>query len=131
MEKILNYQNQLEKIRDLELELEDAYAELEMQLLSKIEDTYVKNFTALMFEFSDNIQQFRYVIDTFLSFKLHKLNIGDKLTEDVIDEFGTDDNIIQFEFDFRMRTGEQTAFLHAEFDENNSITDIDSGFYLR
>lgn len=127
----MNYQNQLEKIRDLELELEDAYAELEMQLLSKIEDTYVKNFTALMFEFSDNIQQFRYVIDTFLSFKLHKLNIGDKLTEDVIDEFGTDDNIIQFEFDFRMRTGEQTAFLHAEFDENNIITDIDSGFYLR
>lgn len=127
----MNYQNQLEKIRDLELELEDAYAELEMQLLSKIEDTYVKNFTALMFEFSDNIQQFRYVIDTFLSFKLHKLNISDKLTEDVIDEFGTDDNIIQFEFDFRMRTGEQTAFLHAEFDENNIITDIDSGFYLR
>ena len=126
----MNYQNQLEKIRDLELELEDAYAELEMQLLSKIEDTYVKNFTALMFEFSDNIQQFRYVIDTFLSFKLHKLNISDKLTEDVIDEFGTDDNIIQFEFDFRMRTGEQTAFLHAEFDENNIITDIDSGFYL-
>lgn len=127
----MKYQEQLEKIRDLELELEDAYENLEMKLLSNIKDTYVKNFTALMFEFSDNIQQFRYVIDTFLSFKLHKLNIGDKLTEDVIDEFGTDDNIIQFEFDFRMRTGEQTAFLHAEFDENNIITDIDSGFYLR
>ena len=126
----MNYQEQLEKIRDLELELEDAYAELEMQLLSKIEDTYVKNFTALMFEVSDNIQQFRYVIDTFLSFKLHKLNIGDKLTEGIIDEFGMD-NIIQFAFDFKMKAGEQTAFLHAEFDENNIITDIDSGFYLR
>lgn len=123
----MKYQDQLEKIRDLELELEDAYAELEMQLLSKIKNTYVKNFTALMFEVSDNVQQFRYVIDTFLSFKLHELNIGDKLTEDIIDEFGMD-NIIQFEFDFRTRVGEQTAFLQAKFNKNNIITNIDYEF---
>ena len=127
----MKYQDQLEKIRDLELELEDAYAELEIQLLSKIKNTYVKNFTALMFEVSDNVQQFRYVIDTFLSFKLHELNIGDKLTEDVIDEFSIDDNSIQFAFDFRTRAGEQTPFLYVEFDENNIVTEIDSGFYLR
>ena len=127
----MKYQEQLEKIRDLELELEDAYAELEMQLLSKIKDTYVKNFTALMFEVSDNVQQFRCVIDTFLSFKLHELNIGDKLTEDVIDEFSMDDNSIQFSFDFKAKSGEQTAFLYVEFDKNNIVTEIDSGFYLR
>lgn len=127
----MKYQEQLEKIRDLELELEDAYEDLEMKLLSNIKDTYVKNFTALMFEVSDNVQQFRYVIDTFLSFKLHELNIGDKLTEDVIHEFSMDDNYIQFAFDFRIRAGEQTAFLYVEFDENNIVTEIDYGFYLR
>lgn len=123
----MKYQNQLEKIRDIELELEDAYAELEKALLKEKANGAILHFIKLMFENSDNIPQFRYVLDDFLSHKFYELNLGDKLSEEIFNEYETDDivgtdKIIQFKFSYRSKNGEKHVFLNIEFDENHLAT---------
>ena len=124
----MKYQDQLEKIRDLELELEDAYAELEEELLNETEDNYVSNFIRLMFEESNNIEQFRYVIDAFVSYRLYKLKLGDKVPENIMNEYGLD-TMVHFEFKFKSENSEEIGFLHLVFNKDQTITDIDSGTY--
>lgn len=124
----MKYQNQLEKIRDLELELEDTYAELEEDLLDKTEDNYVSNFIRLMFEESNNIEQFRYVLDAFVSYNFYELKLGDKVPENIMNEYGLD-TMIHFEFNFNSRTGNMIGYLHLVFNKEHIITDIDSGTY--
>lgn len=123
----MKYQNQLEKIRDLELELEDAYAELEEALLKEKANGAILHFIKVMFENSDNIPQFRYLIDTFISYKFHQLKLGDKLSEEIVNDFETDDivgtdKIVQFQFTYRNEKGENHVFLDIEFDENHLVT---------
>ena len=123
----MKYQNQLEKIRDLELELEDTYAELEEALLNEKANGVILHFIKVMFENSDNIPQFRYLIDTFISYKFHQLKLDDKLSEEIVNDFETDDivgtdKIVQFQFTYRNEKGENHVFLDIEFDENHLAT---------
>ena len=124
----MKYQNQLEKIRDLELELEDTYAELEEDLLDKTEDNYVSNFIRLMFEESNNIEQFRYVLDAFVSYNFYELKLGDKVPENIMNEYGLD-TMIHFEFNFNATPCNMIGYLHLVFNKDHIITDIDSGTY--
>ena len=123
----MKYQNQLEKIRDIELELEAAYAELEKDLLEEKANGAVLHFMKLMFEESDHIECFRYVLDEFLSHRFHQLNLGDKLSEEILNEYETDDiigtdKIVQFKFTYRSEEGEKPVFLDIEFDEDHLAT---------
>lgn len=124
----MNYYDQLDKIRNIELELEDAYAELEEELLENTEDSDISEFIKLMFEESTYIEQFRYVLDAFISYNFYELKVGDELPEDILDECSLD-TMVQFEFKFRSENGEEYGFLNIEFNEEHIITNIASGTY--
>lgn len=124
----MNYYNQLDRIRDIELELEDAYAELEEDLLDNTEDSDISEFIKLMFEECNHIEQFRYVLDAFISFNFYELKVGDELPENILDECRLD-TMVQFEFKFRSENGEEYGFLNIEFDQDHIITNIVSGMY--
>lgn len=117
----MKYQNKLEKIRDIELELEDAYAELEEALLKEKANGAILYFVELMFKEKDNIEQFRYLIDAFVSSGFYKLKLDDKLPENILNEYGLDE-IIQFKYTAKNKNGEEYRFLDIEFDENHLIT---------
>lgn len=124
----MNYYNQLDRIRNIELELEDVYAELEEDLLDNTEDSDISEFIKLMFEEYNYIEQFRYVLDSFISFNFYELKVGDKLPENILDECRLD-TMVQFEFKFRSENGEEYGFLNIEFDQDHIITNITSGTY--
>ena len=124
----MNYYNQLDRIRNIELELEDAYAELEEDLLDNTEDSDISEFIKLMFEEYNYIKQFRYVLDSFISFNFYELKVGDKLPENILDECRLD-TMVHFEFKFRSENGEEYGFLNIEFDQDHIITNIASGTY--
>lgn len=117
----MKYQNQLEKIRDIELELEDAYAELEEALLKEKANGAILYFVELMFKEKDNIEQFRYLIDAFVRSGFYKLKLDDKLPENILNEYKLND-IIRFKYTAKNKTGEEYRFLDIAFDENHLIT---------
>ena len=61
------------------------------------------------------------------SHKFYELNLGDKLSEEIFNEYETDDivgtdKIIQFKFAYRSKNDEKHVFLDIEFDENHLAT---------
>lgn len=125
----MNYKNQLEKLRDLELETEKIYNNLETQLLNDSNDENISKFIRIMFQVRNDTPQFRYVIDTFINDKLHKLELDERLSEDIINELNID-NKMRFEFYFKTKKSTMIAALDIELNDDKIITNINPGVYI-
>ena len=129
----MKFKEHIASIRDTELELETKYDLLANDLLSEITNKTIYNFTKDLFDHREYIPNFRELIDEYISYGFHKLDINTLLdyNDDIITNYAVGlDNQIEFEAYFLNNSNAWSIYLRIELNYNNEISEITNAMQI-
>lgn len=130
----MKFKEHISSIRDIELELESKYDLLANDLLSEITNQTIYDFTKDLFDHRKYIPNFRELIDEYISYGFHKLDINTLLdyNDDIITDYAVGlDNQIEFEAHFLNNGNAWSLYLCIEFNKNNEINEISTAMRIQ
>ena len=129
----MKFKEHITSIRDAELELESKYDLFADDLLSEITNKTIYDFTKDLFDHREYIPNFRKLIDEYISYGFHKLDINTLLdyNDDIITDYAVDlDNRVEFETYFLNNGSSWCLYLCIEFNENNEVSEISTALRI-
>lgn len=130
----MKFNEHITSIRDSELELESKYDLLAHDLLSKITNETIYDFTKDLFDHRQYIPNFRELIDEYISYGFYKLDINTLLdyNDDIITDYAVGlENQIEFEAYFLNNSNAWSLYLCIEFNENNEVSEISTAMRIQ
>ena len=130
----MKFKKHIASIRDTELELDSKYDLLANDLLSEITNETVYDFTKDLFDHRRYIPNFRDLIDEYISYGFHKLDINTLLdyNVDIITDHTVGlDNQIEFEAHFLNNGNAWSLYLCIEFNKNNEDSEISTAMRIQ
>lgn len=123
----MKFKEHIASIRDTELELKSKYDLFANDLLSKITNKTIYNFTKDLFDHRKHIPNFRELIDEYISYGFYKLDVNTLLNynDDIIADYAVGlDNQIEFEAYFLNNGNTWSLYLCIEINKNNEVSEI-------
>ena len=113
----MKFNKHIASIRDTELELNSKYDSLANDLLSEITNETIYGFTKDLFDHREYIPNFRELIDEYISYGFHKLDVNTLLdyNDDIITNYAVGlENQIEFEAYFLNNSNAWSIYLRIE-----------------
>ena len=129
----MKFKEHIASIRDIELELESKYDLLANDLLSEITNETIYGFTKDLFDHREYIPNFRELINEYISYGFHKLDVNTLLdyNDDIITNYAVSlDNQIEFEAYFLNNSNAWSIYLRIELNYNNEISEITNAMQI-
>lgn len=129
----MKLKNHIASIRDTELELESKYDLLAHDLLSEITNKTIYDFTKDLFDHRKHIPNFRELIDEYISYGFHKLDVNTLLdyNDDIITDYAVGlGNQIEFEAYFLNNSNAWSIYLRIELNYNNEVSEITNAIQI-
>lgn len=123
----MKFNEHIASIRDIELGLESKYDLLAHDLLSEITNETIYEFTKDLFDHRQYIPNFRELIDEYISYGFHKLDINTLLNynDDIITDYAIGlENQVEFEVYFLNNSNAWSLYLCIEINKNNEVSGI-------
>lgn len=130
----MEFKEHIASIRDIELELESRYDLLARNLLSEITNETIYDFTKELFDHREYIPNFRELINQYISYGFHKLDVNTLLdyNDDIITDYAVDlDNRVEFEAYFLNNSNVWSLYLCIEINENNEVSEISTAMRIQ
>lgn len=130
----MEFKQHIASIRDTELKLESKYDLLAHDLLNEITNETIYDFTKDLFGHRQYIPNFRELIDQYISYGFHKLDVNTLLdyNDDIITDYAIDlDNRVEFEAYFLNNGNVWSLYLCVEFNENNEVSEISTAMRIQ
>ena len=130
----MKFNEHIASIRDIELELESKYDLFANDLLSEITNETIYEFTKDLFDHRQYIPNFRELIDEYISYGFHKLDVNTWLdyNDGIITDYVVDlDNRVEFVAYFLNNSNAWSLYLCIEFNENNEVSDISTAMRIQ
>lgn len=129
----MEFKEHIASIRDVELELDLKYDLLANDLLNEITNETIYNFTKDLFDHREYIPNFRELIDEYISYGFHKLDVNTLLdyNDDIITDYAAGlENQIEFEAYFLNNSNAWSIYLRIELNYNNEISEITNAMQI-
>ena len=129
----MKFKERIASICDAELELDSKYGLLANDLLNEITNETIYNFTKDLFDHKEYIPNFRELIDEYISYGFHKLDVNTLLdyNDNIITDYAVGlENQIEFEAYFLNNSNAWSIYLRIELNYNNEISEITNAMQI-